>query len=84
MVKVDVIWKFQDVWSMKMPQAKHVFDGDGNLSTFKCKMCTKNKLLHNIKIWWISMLNPLKRVLEHFLLMKMTLDCTIVAQVATN
>jgi hypothetical protein len=43
MVKEDVIRKFQDVWSMKMPWAKLVFDGDGNLSTFKCKMCTKIK-----------------------------------------
>ncbi len=46
----------------------------------------KNKLLHNIKIWQISMLNPLKHVLEEYcpLLMKMRLDSTIVAQVATN
>jgi uncharacterized circularly permuted ATP-grasp superfamily protein len=46
----------------------------------------RNKLLHNIKIWWISMLSPLKHVLEEYrpLLMKMTLDSIIVAQVATN
>jgi hypothetical protein len=31
-----------------MPWAKPVFDGDGNLSTIRCKMCTKIK--HKQKI----------------------------------
>jgi uncharacterized circularly permuted ATP-grasp superfamily protein len=46
----------------------------------------KNKLLHNIKIWWISILSPLKHVLKEYrpLLMKMTLDAIIVTKVATN
>jgi hypothetical protein len=39
--KVNVIQKFQDVWSVKMPWVKHVFDGDGNLLAVNCKMCTK-------------------------------------------
>jgi hypothetical protein len=45
-----------------------------------------NKLLHNIKTQWISILCPLKHLLEefHLLLMKMALDSTIVAQATTN
>jgi hypothetical protein len=39
--KVNVIQKFQDVWSVKMPQVEPMFDGDGNFSAIKCKVCTK-------------------------------------------
>jgi hypothetical protein len=44
-----------------------------------------NKLLCNIKIEWISMLSPLKHVLEanHPLLMKMVIDSITMALVAT-
>jgi hypothetical protein len=43
-------------------------------------MATKgNNLLHNIKIRWISMLNPMQHVLEeyHLLLLKMVIDLAI-------
>jgi ABC-type polysaccharide/polyol phosphate export permease len=38
-----------------------------------------NKLLCNIKIRWISMLNPMKHVLEEYrlLLLKMAIDSAI-------
>jgi hypothetical protein len=45
-----------------------------------------NKLLFNINTQWITLLSPLKRVLEecHLLLMKMAIDLTIVALITRN
>jgi hypothetical protein len=34
-----------------MPWAKPMFDGDGNLSTIKCKMCTKIKHKQKLPKW---------------------------------
>jgi hypothetical protein len=41
--KVNVIQKFQDVWLVKMSWVEPMFDGDGNLSIVRCKLCTKIK-----------------------------------------